>query len=194
MGSREKTGERLRSNRLKRGVETEDSTSDPADLAISFRRFNGAGGWPRMGHPESVQVLGNILVVSIKKPLTDGDSRSTTLPPMRVLFMDASDPENLQIVNEFVPADMDFPGNRKPNGGIVSITRLVEPGQLSADDYRREPRQFPVGQLNEKMWFLPNPNSATRERTATWIRTARPIWRRRDSRGRYSNLWQADGE
>ena len=29
MGSRDKTGERLRSNRLKRGVETEDTFSDP---------------------------------------------------------------------------------------------------------------------------------------------------------------------
>src|ERR1044072_1649527 len=85
MGSRDKTGERLRSNRLKRGVETEDTFSDPdclvpsclTDLAISFRNFNGAGGWPRMGHPESMQVIGNMLGVGVDTPLTAGNSRSS---------------------------------------------------------------------------------------------------------------------
>ena len=203
MGSREKTGERLRSNRLKRGEETEDTFSDPGcvapdypnclqDVAISFRNFNGAGGWPRMGHPESMQVIGNILVVGVDTPLTDGNSRSSTLPPMRVLFMNASDPENLQIVNEFVPADMDFPGSRELNGGIVSITTLSN-GRYLMMITGASRSNFPFNTYNEKMWFFES-NSTTRDANgeidpngATDLAAQGLSWRLLD-------LWQADGE
>jgi hypothetical protein len=203
MGSREKTGERLRSNRLKRGVETEDTFSDPdcvepdypnclTDVAISFRNFNGAGGWPRMGHPESMQVIGNILVVGVDTPLTDSNSRSSAQPPMRVLFMNASDPENLQIVNQFVPADMDFPGNRELNGGIVSITQLSN-GRYLLMITGASRSNFPFDTFNEKMWFFES-NSTTRDANgdidpngATDLAAHPLTWRLLD-------LWQADGE
>ena len=192
MGSRDKNGERLRSNRLKRGVETEDSTSDPADLAISFRNFNGAGGWPRMGHPESMQVLGNILVVGVDTPLTDSNSRSSTAPPMRVLFMNAADPEHLEIVNQFVPADMDFPENREPNGGIVSITPLSNRRYLLMITGASR-ANFGFDTFNEKMWFFES-NSTTRDANgdidpngATDLAAQGLSWRLLD-------LWQADGD
>ena len=192
MGSRDKNGERLRSNRLKRGVETEDSTSDPADRAISFRNFNGAGGWPRMGHPESMQVLGNILVVGVDTPLTDNNSRSSSAPPMRVLFMNAADPEHLEIINQFVPADMDFPGNRDLNGGIVSITPLSN-GRYLLMITGASRSNFPFNTFNEKMWFFES-NSTTRDANgdidpngATDLAAHPLTWRLLD-------LWQADGE
>jgi hypothetical protein len=80
MGSRDKNGERLRSNRLKKGSDLADTFSDPdcvapnypnclKDLAVTYRRFNGYGGWPIYGHPESMQTLGSILVVGVDTPL-----------------------------------------------------------------------------------------------------------------------------
>lgn len=200
MGSREKTGERLRSNRLKRGVETEDTYSDPdchdtsclTDLAISYRNFNGAGGWPRMGHPESMQVIGNILVVGVDTPLTDGNSRSTTAPPMRVLFMNASDPENLQIVNQFVPADLDFPGNRDLNGGIVSITTLSN-GRYLLMITGASRSNFPFDTYNEKMWFFES-NSTTKRPDGTIDPNGATDLTAEGLSWRLLDLWQADGE
>jgi hypothetical protein len=205
MGSREKTGERLRSNRLKRGSETVDTFSDPdctgdaypgclQDVAVAHRNFNGAGGWPRMGHPESMQVIGNILVVGVDTPLTDSNSRSSTLPAMRVLFMDASDPENLQIVNEFVPKHMDFEGSGDLNGGIVSIARRSS-GRYLLMITGAARSNFPFNTYNEKMWFFESNSTTLKPGSTTEIDpdgatdlTAQPLtWRLLD-------VWQADGE
>src|SRR5262245_53445536 len=135
MGSREKNGERLRSNRLKKGKDLADTFSEPdcvgdaypgclQDVAVAHRRFNGDGGWPIYGHPESMQTLGNILVVGVDTPLDADWDRDSSAPPMRVLFMNAADPEHLEIINEFVPANAPF-YNREINGGIVAITPLA---------------------------------------------------------------------
>ncbi len=208
MGSREKTGERLRSNRLKKGSETVDTFSDPdctgsaypdclQDVAIAHRNFNGAGGWPRMGHPESMQVLGNILVVGVDTPLTDSNSRSSSLPQMRVLFLDAADPENLVLVNEFVPAQMDFEGSGDLNGGVVSITPLSS-GRFLLMITGASRSNFPFNTYNEKMWFFesnsttlkPGTTEGTTEIDPTGATdlTAQPLtWRLLD-------VWQADGE
>jgi hypothetical protein len=186
MGSRDKNGERLRSNRLKRGEETEDTVSDPADLAISFRNFNGAGGWPRMGHPESMQVLGNILVVGVDTPLTDNNVRSSTLPPMHVLFMDAADPENLTVVNEFTPSDpthTDQP-TREINGGIVAVTKLAS-GRYLMMLTGAARSALPFNIFNEKIWFYES-NSSTADPNGPTDLTVRPLkWTLRDT-------WQAN--
>src|SRR5688572_15069940 len=135
MGSRGKDGERLRSNRLKKGTDLADTFSDPdcvapnypnclQNLAVAHRRFNGYAGWPIYGHPESMQTLGNMLVVRVETPLEEDWDRDANAPPMRVLFMNAEDPEHLTIINEFVPAN-DPINIREINGGIVAITPLA---------------------------------------------------------------------
>ena len=200
MGSREKTGERLRSNRLKRGEETEDTYSDPdctnpsclTDVGISFRNFNGDDGWPRMGHPESMQVIGNILVVGVDTPLTAGNDRSSTLPKMRVLFMNASDPENLQIVNEFVPAHMDFEGSGELNGGIVSIVRQSnERYLLMITGASRS--NLPFDTYNEKIWFFES-NSTTRDANGDIDPNGGTDLAAQGLSWRFLDRWQADGE
>jgi hypothetical protein len=205
MGSREKTGERLRSNRLEKGTETVDTFSDPGctgdaypgcltDVAVAHRNFNGVDGWPRMGHPESMQVIGNILVVGVDTPLTDSNELSSTLPKMRVLFMDASDPENLRIVNEFVPKDMGFPGSGDLNGGIVSIARKSN-GRYLLMITGAARSNFPFNTYNEKMWFFESNSTTFKPGSTTEIDpdgktdlTAQPLtWQLLDE-------WQADGE
>jgi hypothetical protein len=192
LGSREKTGERLRSNRLAKGSDLADTFSDPhcvapdypeclQDVAVAHRRFNGTGGWPIYGHPESMQTLGNILVVGVDTPLDAGGNRDSSAPPMRVLFMNAADPEHLEIINEFVPAE-GF--TREMNGGIVAITPqrngrylLMITGASRSD--------LPFDVYNEKMWFFES-NSTTADPNGPTDLTATPLtWRQLD-------IWQSD--
>jgi hypothetical protein len=166
MGSRGKNGERLRSNRLKKGVDLADTFSDPdcvgdaypeclTDFAVAHRRFSGADGWPLYGHPESMQTLGNILVVGVDTPLEEDWDRDTNAPPMRVLFLNAADPENLTILSQFVPSDPAYTDDatREINGGIVAITPQ-DGGKylLMITGASRSASPFPV--FNEKIWFF----------------------------------------
>lgn len=203
MGSREKTGERLRSNRLKKGTETEDTFSDPdctgaaypgclQDVAVAHRNFNGAGLWPRYGHPESMQVLGNILVVGVDTPLTDGNSRSSSAAPMQVLFINAADPEHLEVINEFIPSTMDFAGSTDLNGGIVSIAPRAN-GRYLLMITGASRSNFPFNTYNEKIWFFESNSTALKpDRTidpdGPTDLTAKPLtWTLLDT-------WQADGD
>ena len=194
MGSRDKNGERLRSNRLKKGEDLADTFSDPhcvepeypdclQDVAVAHRRFNGAGGWPIYGHPESMQTLGNILVVGVDTPLDASGNRDSTAPPMRVLFMDAADPENLQIINEFVPANAPL-NNREINGGIVAITPLSNGRYLMAITGASR-AAIPFAIYNEKIWFFESNSTTTDPNGPTDLRATTLSWRELDR-------WQAN--
>lgn len=169
MGSREKTGERLRSNRLKRGEDLVDTASDAADVAVAHRRFNGDGEWPIYGHPESMQVLGQILVVGVDTPLEADWDRDADAPPMQVLFMDAKDPEHLEIINRFVPGLASYTDQptREINGGIVAITPQAN-GRYLMMLTGASRSAIPFDIYNEKIWFYEsnstdpnNPNGPT---------------------------------
>ena len=184
MGSRGKNGERLRSNRLKKGSDLADTSSDSGqDVAVTHRRFNGNGGWPIYGHPESMQTLGNILVVGVDTPLEEDWDRDASAPPMRVLFINAADPENLEIINEFVPANAPI-NNREINGGIVAITPLANGRYLMMITGASRP-DFPFAVFNEKMWFFES-NSTTSDANGPTDLTVRTLtWRQLD-------MWEAD--
>jgi hypothetical protein len=195
MGSREKNGERLRSNRLKKGKDLADTFSDPncvgdaypgclQDVAVWHRRFNGNGDWPIYGHPESMQTLGNILVVGVDTPLEADWDRDPNAPPMRVLFMNASDPENLTIINEFVPANDPINPNREMNGGIVAITPLANGRYLLMITGASRPSS-PFAIFNEKIWFFES-NSTTSNPEGPTDLTVTPLtWRQLD-------IWESD--
>lgn len=194
MGSREKNGERLRSNRLQKGKDLADTFSDPdcvgdaypeclTDLAVTHYRFNGNGGWPIYGHPEGMQTLGNILVVGVDTPLEADWDRDTNAPPMRVLFMDASDPENLTIINEFVPAYAPI-NNREINGGIVAITPQAN-GRYLMMLTGAGRSAFPFTVYNEKIWFYESNSTTADPNGPTDLRAATLSWRQLD-------IWEAN--
>jgi hypothetical protein len=147
MGSREKHGERLRSNRLLKGYDFTDTPSDPdcdadyprclRDLAVKQIRFDGTGGWPHYGHPESMQMVGDILAIGVDSPL------GNETQPMQVLFVDVSNPENPSIVNRFRPEDPAI------NGGIVAITPMANGRYLLAITGAKAD-----GVFNEKIYFF----------------------------------------
>lgn len=181
MGSRDKNGERLRSNRLRKGSDLVDTASDPADMAVTHRRFDGTGGWPIYGHPESMQTLGNILVVGVDTPLDANHNRDSNAPPMQVLFMDASDPENLTIINRFIPSDATHTNDptREINGGIISITPLANGRYLlMLTGAGRD--AFPFTVYNEKIWFFESNSTTADPNGPTDLRVTGLTWRKLD--------------
>jgi hypothetical protein len=94
MLSRDATGERLRSNRLRKDdpIYAVDrygndigTPPDIRDCLVARIVFDGTGGWPNYMHPGAMQVVGDVLAVPLSKPGA-GDV------PLRVQFVDISDP------------------------------------------------------------------------------------------------------
>jgi hypothetical protein len=118
MGSRDRTGERLRSNRLFRdspigGVPNFLTTlPDPRDTTVAVVRFNGNNGWPAYKHPGGMQMVGNILAVPLSQP---GDG----YPANRVAFINVSNPESPYIASHFDP---DARGSSEFGVGQVALT------------------------------------------------------------------------
>ena len=76
MGSRNRTGERLRSNRLRKGVHVDGTAPPPEDIATTFFTFvdhglvsgNGEGSsTPRVyEHPGGMQLVGHMLAIAVE--------------------------------------------------------------------------------------------------------------------------------
>jgi len=101
MGSRDETGERLRSNRLERGKDTDDTPPPTTDTTVEFIVFNGTQGvggsvWPNYGHPGGMQLVGDVLVVPLEKPY--GVDLLT-----EILFIDVSNPGVPTLLSSFDP-------------------------------------------------------------------------------------------
>lgn len=175
MGSREKHGERLRSNRLQKGRDFTDTPSDPEcfeeypdclqDVAVKHFDFDGTNGWPHYSHPESMQTVGNILVLGVDSPLGDETQR------MQVLFINVADPENPTIVNRFRPLDQAI------NGGIVAITPLANGHYLLAISGA----QNSDGVFNEKMYFFESLPTEGCANGCTDLATSGLTWQYRDT-------------
>jgi len=123
MGSRDRTGERLRSNRLVKdsligGLPSYLTTlPDARDTTVALVRFDGNNGWPGYKHPGGMQMVGNILAVPLSQPL-DGN------PPLRVAFIDVANPEAPFITSQFDP---DARGSTEFGVGQVALTPVRNP-------------------------------------------------------------------
>jgi hypothetical protein len=113
MGSRDKHGERLRSNRLRRDLTTSDTPPDQRDGVVRSIAYDGTEA-ENYGHPGGMQLVGNILALALEKPQAPG------LPSTMIQFLDVGDPENPRITSRFTPTDR----NEDPlqEAGVVGIT------------------------------------------------------------------------
>ena len=108
MGSRDKTGERLRSNRLARDQETTDTAPDPADKVVGTLLFDGSSEWPHYDHPGAMQLVGNVMALAL-------EAGQSGQPATKILFFDVSDPEHPGLLdNSFNPM--------LEKAGVVGIT------------------------------------------------------------------------
>ena len=108
MGSRDRSGERLRSNRLARFMETTDTPPDPADKVVSTILFDGSSEWPHFDHPGGMQKVGNVVALAL-------ETGRSGQPPTKILFFDVSDPEHpFMLEKSFEPPTL--------KAGVVAIT------------------------------------------------------------------------
>ncbi len=132
MGSRDKNGERLRSNRLRKGAHVSDTPPPLEDVAsIYFTIVNGGlllqdgeGGPPFDGyqHPGGMQLVGHMLAVAVESP------RDSSASPTLIMFFDVSDPEAPVFTSQFAPTDTN--GAPLTKSGFVGVTPLPQvPGE-----------------------------------------------------------------
>jgi hypothetical protein len=120
MGSRDKDGERMRSNRLRPGMETTNTPPDPADRVVGTVLFDGTSDWPHYAHPGGMQQVGDVVALALEA----GQSGE---PATKILFIDVHDPANpAMLANSFTPPTT--------KAGVLGITpcgsnRIVVPCQ-----------------------------------------------------------------
>lgn len=130
--SRDKTGERLRSNRLVPRHSTQDSAPSILDQAVLSIDLDGTDGWPAYDHPGGMQAVDDVLAVAMEAPLADSG-----YPPVAIEFIDIRNPEHPVRLNPLVPQE---PGVQ---AGLVGLTRLPSGRFLLVV----------TGKKNELLWF-----------------------------------------
>lgn len=120
LGTRDTNGERLRSNRLQRGLDILLTPPREEDVVVTTIRFDGVSGWPNYGHPGGMQMVGDVLVLALEGPYETG------APPNVVLFINVEDPENPVLLDAFDEGTVSgF------SAGLVAVTSvLTEAGDL----------------------------------------------------------------
>jgi len=118
MDSRDRHGERMRSNRLL-PVHAFTRTPPPAeDRVVAHFTFNGVGGWPAYGHPGGMQNVGNVVAIPLEAP------RQSGLPASQIVFVNFANMEQPVITSSFAPP--------VPAGGAAGVVGLT---QLPDDSY-----------------------------------------------------------
>jgi hypothetical protein len=108
MGSRDKDGERMRSNRLRRNSETTDTPPETTDRVVRTILFDGTTEWPHYDHPGGMQQIGDIVVLAL-------EAGQGGQPSTKILFLDVRDPENpAALPRPFLPPT--------EKAGVVGIT------------------------------------------------------------------------
>lgn len=92
--SRDGDGERMRSNRLAKGYETDETPPPLEDRAVTTVFFDG-NGWPDYRHAGGMQTYGDLLFVALD---TEGPNAPT---PGMVVLVDMTNPESPVLLKEF---------------------------------------------------------------------------------------------
>lgn len=127
MGSRNKHGERLRSNRLRRDLRTAITPPETEDRVVRTISYDGLAKWPPYDHPGGMQQVGNILAIGVEFPPLIPDPPGCVGPACRMIadpafaptlvqFVDVSDPEHPELRSTFPPTE---PGAKS---GVVALT------------------------------------------------------------------------
>ena len=160
LGSRDKNGERLRSNRLHRDRDISDTAPPSEDTVVNFFTYDGsAEGFPNYGHAGGLQVVDNVLVVPLEESY-DGGADAL------FMFYDISDPEHPDFKSSFDPQEEGV------KSGLAGITPLANGHYLLVV----------TGGKNEKVWFYESlsadgtPDGPTKldSKTLSWV--LKDIW------------------
>ncbi|MCI0539232.1 MAG: hypothetical protein L0Z50_28830, partial [Verrucomicrobiales bacterium] len=105
LDSRDPYGERLRSNRLREGIDVNSTPPPPEDRVVTNLTF-------RYSHPGGIQLCGDILAVPLESALDDG------LPDSRIDFFNVANPVHPVHLSSF-----EINGH---NAGVVGLTKLPD--------------------------------------------------------------------
>ena len=142
MGSRDKTGERMRANLHKYA----QSNIPAADEAIVDIPLIGTNGWPAYEHPGGMQILGDVLVIGTETPWISGNETAKAT----LIFVDISNPENPEFLTRFDLDDLgaEFGADpvgltaiKAPNGTCCRFLLIVAggPGNKEVRFFRSKP-------------------------------------------------------
>jgi hypothetical protein len=115
MGSREKTGERLRSNLWPSGLLP--ATDLPDDVVVTSIPLDGQDGWPRYRHPGGMQIVGDVMAIGIENPALASHPRAI------IQFVNITNPENPTPLTTFKP-DVDGPEDAEFGADPVGLTAI----------------------------------------------------------------------
>jgi hypothetical protein len=187
MESRNKYGERLRSNRLRKGVHVDDTPPNVADRASIFFTVAEGGLVFQHGetlppkiyqHPGGMQVVGNVLALAVEHPRQTGPKQDCALckltsspeacercrnyeaasSPTKVMFFDVSNPEDPEWLSEFALVD----GAERPRevAGTVAITPLADGHYLM---------MVTGGDHNQSLWFYRSTSTNLASKDLSWL-------------------------
>jgi hypothetical protein len=164
LGSRDKNGERLRSNRLHKDRDISDTAPPSEDTTVNFFTYDGTvEGFPNYGHPGGMQVVDNVLVVPLESPYGGG-------PDALFMFYDISDPEHPVFKSAFDPQEEGV------KSGSAGITPLANGHYMLVV----------TGGHNEKVWFYESLSAdGTRNGPPTRLNSPTLGWFLKD-------IWQPD--
>ncbi len=199
MGSRDKNGERLRSNRLRKGAHV-DATEPPTEDTASIYFTVVEGGLVFRGdddpllpkvyqHPGGMQVVGHVMAVASETPrpypndcaacfITPNPPDACDVcfnyerasAPTLVQFFDVSDPEAPVWTSQFVPVDQD--GDALPGADGIAVTRLPRvPEEAAARYLMTVTGGFEVG---DPFYFYRSSPGALDSPDLTWELVAQP--------------------
>jgi uncharacterized delta-60 repeat protein len=150
--SRDTNGERMRSNRVGAGQDTEDTPPPAEDAVVRNITFHGGADdegvtWPAYEHPGGMQLLEDLLFIPLESRIFEAN------PKVRLVVADVQDPEHPKVLHT-----LDLPG-QGDSAGIAAVARdpatrliwLIVPGpdsdflriyRSNSDDARAEGFQF----------------------------------------------------
>lgn len=113
MASRDKNGERLRTNVLPFDLDFDELPNLQVDKVVKVIRLNDTFDWPAYRHPGGMQVVGDVLAMGAEEPYGDHPGSRAA-----IFFVDVSDPENPTLIKKFEPPDLE-PGSGVGCGDIA---------------------------------------------------------------------------
>jgi hypothetical protein len=148
MGSRDKEGERFRSNRQTKGHGINVTPPDPRDRVATWFKFQNGLGFPFYGHPGGMQTSGHMLALAVEHPYL------SSLPKTIVLIINMKDPINPEIRSTF-PVEPEV-GEK---AGLVALTQLADGHYL----------MMVTGGSNEKLQFYRSTLTDLMNDTLSWV-------------------------
>jgi hypothetical protein len=121
MGSREKAGERMRTNFLPYDTPLASLGTLADDKAVTYIPFDGSSGLPAYRHPGGMQILGDVLAVGVENPFNGEQPRAI------ILFFDVSTPDDPKLTSRFNPLDpltQDNDENKEFGADPVGLTAI----------------------------------------------------------------------